>query len=551
MIFSSEGFCQNLSLKITGKTEVENQTIDSLNHTKTHKDYNSIKAEVDSVQNTLYKLGYIENETKHIKRVNDSLFVAQISLNHKFNTIHIYYDENIVDRSILNQVSGTVFKDYFKIKFHELENAINSISNEISKKGYPFSKLQLSNIKIRDNNSLEATLGVDTNQKKRTVDDIIIKGYEKFPQAYIKHFLKIKPSQVFDLQTVKNKTEQLANLNFANELKPPEVLFSKDSTILYLYIEKRASNAFDGFLGFGSNENTNKLEFDGYLNLNLTNNLHYGESLQLLYKSDENDQKTFEANTSLPYLFKSPIGIDLSLRIFKKDTSFTTASQMAKLHYQINPKHKIFTGINSTESNYLRSTASTTIQDFKTNLFSIGHTYTNPQAYDVLFPIKSHLSIETSMGKRKTDIHTQKQVHLNLDAFHIFNLNHKNSIYLRTRSAYLSSDTYFENELFRFGGINSIRGFEENSLFASLYTYMNTEYRFRLSNSIYIHSVFDAGYFENKITITKQKLFGYGFGFGLLTKAGLFKLNYANGKTEDSNFKLSDSKIHLSLTANF
>ena len=61
----------------------------------------------------------------------------------------------------------------------------------------------------------------------------------------------------------------------------------------------------------------------------------------------------------------------------------------------------------------------------------------------------------------------------------------------------------------------------------------------------------DAAYFENDITNTKNKLFGFGVGFGLLTKAGLFKLNYSSGKTENIPFKLSNSKIHVSLTATF
>jgi hypothetical protein len=80
---------------------------------------------------------------------------------------------------------------------------------------------------------------------------------------------------------------------------------------------------------------------------------------------------------------------------------------------------------------------------------------------------------------------------------------------------------------------------------------INTEYRFQLNKSIYVHSIIDAAYFENKIINTKEKLFGYGFGFGILTKAGLFKFNYANGKTENNRFKLSNSKIHLSLTTSF
>ncbi len=86
---------------------------------------------------------------------------------------------------------------------------------------------------------------------------------------------------------------------------------------------------------------------------------------------------------------------------------------------------------------------------------------------------------------------------------------------------------------------------------ANLYSVINTEYRYRLSNSIYVHSVLDAAYLENKLTDSKEKLFGFGFGLGLLTNAGLFRLNYSSGKTENKQFKLSDSKVHLSLTATF
>ena len=80
---------------------------------------------------------------------------------------------------------------------------------------------------------------------------------------------------------------------------------------------------------------------------------------------------------------------------------------------------------------------------------------------------------------------------------------------------------------------------------------LNTEYRYQLNNSIYIHSIFDAAYFENDITLTKEKLFAFGLGFGINTKAGLLKFNYANGKSENQKFKFSDSKIHLSLSAIF
>ncbi|WP_067147330.1 POTRA domain-containing protein [Pseudotamlana agarivorans] len=552
MLLSLNGFAQNLGLKVYGKTDYETSIIKNLNYTSFHKNYKSVKSEVDSIQNTLLKMGYIENELKFIKKINDSTFESAIHLKNKIDTIYIYHNKKEINTSKISHVFKIINDTCFAITLPNLENTLSYINAENAKKGFPFTNLKLSNIVKHDSTSLKAHLILDTTNKKRTIDHIIIKGYEKFPKSYLKHFLKIKPGQTFDLNQIKLKTEQLNNLNFARETKSPEVLFSKDSTSLYLYLEKTQSNTFDGFIGFGTNEETNKLEFDGYLTLNLTNNLNFGEEFRILYKSDENDQRTFETNLSLPYLFKTPIGIELMLRLFKKDSSFTTANQSAKLHYQINAKNKTFAGISSTESNNLLSENTTSlISDYSTFNYTLGYEFTSSRTMNLLFPWNSKIYTDVSFGKRKTSASKENQTLALLDAFKIFNLNQKNSIFLRVNGGALISNTYYENELLRFGGINSIRGFEENSIYASLYGVINNEYRFQLSNTIYINSIIDAAYYENKITNIHQKLYGFGFGFGLLTKAGLFKFNYALGKTENENAKLSNSKIHLSLIANF
>ena len=545
-------FSQNIVLKVDGNNTIETKTIDSLNYSKVHRDYKSITLEVDSIQNALYRMGFIENKVEKLIRINDSLFTALIHLKKKYNTIYIYYNKTEIDIPTLNNITNHITEDYFTLAFNEIESALNHINSKIAKKGYPFSKLKLSNISVYDDENLKANLIIVSKEQKRSINNIVLKGYEKFPKSYLKHYLKIKQSQTFDLNDIKQKTERFNDLKFASQIKPPEVLFSKNSTTLYMYLEKSQSNTFDGFLGFGTNEDTNKLEFDGYLNLNLTNNLNFGESFKLLYKSDENDQKTFRTDLELPYLFKSPIGLNLQLQIFKKDSSFTTVNQFAKLHYQINSKHKIYSGVSTTESNNLLDiNTSSNIKDYKTNYYTVAYEYIKPQSYNLLFPINSKIYLETSFGNRELLSNTEKQSQLNLDIFKIINFNLKNSIYLKVKSASLISDTYIENELFRFGGINSIRGFEENSLLASLYGVLNTEYRYQLNRNIFIHTIIDGAYFENKNTAQKEKLFGYGFGFGILTKSGLLKFNYANGKSENQKFKLSNSKIHISLIANF
>ena len=203
------------------------------------------------------------------------------------------------------------------------------------------------------------------------------------------------------------------------------------------------------------------------------------------------------------------------------------------------------------QSNDLTEIPVENVEDIRSSFINLKYEWLKLNRASLLFPIKFRMNAGIGIGQRKGESETVDQQRYRLDVFRIFNLNDKNSVYIRLNSAGILSDNLFDNELLRFGGINSIRGFEENTLVASLFAVLNTEYRYRLSPSVYVHSIFDASYLENDQTQSREKLFGFGLGFGLITKAGLLKFNYANGKFEGQNFKLSNSKIHISLNALF
>ena len=134
---------------------------------------------------------------------------------------------------------------------------------------------------------------------------------------------------------------------------------------------------------------------------------------------------------------------------------------------------------------------------------------------------------------------------------HNFYLNNKNVFNIKSQNYYLQSDEYIINELYRFGGINSIRGFNENSLQGNMFSSVLTEYRYILSPSMYVHTIIDYAYFQDKTTNLKGNLIGIGFGFGILTKNGLLNLIYANGSTKDQAINFSNSIVHISLKTTF
>ncbi|WP_435137420.1 BamA/TamA family outer membrane protein [Formosa sp. A9] len=541
---------QHLYLNVAGETDTETERLDSIWYPKKHMNLQSAQHALDTLSQQLNYLGYIEHTRTPLQHINDSTLTSRFKLKTQYNSIKIFYNDSLLNTETLKSISTNSTEDYFIVAFKDLEKSLNHLNIKLSEHGNPFIKLKLEDISIH-NKIVTAQLKTVTVSKPRQIDNIIIKGYEKFPEKFIKHYLKLKTGTVFNLNTIRKKTERLNELPFANQIRDPEVLFTEDSTTLYIYVEKIKSNSFDGYLGFTTNENTNKLEFSGYLDMLLQNNLNFGESLKLNYRSDENDQRNFNLKLDAPYLFKSPIGVQAELNIFKKDSSFTTTDQNLKLYYQFNPKHKMYLGLNSTQSNNLLTTNNTTITDYNSTFFETQYDFTNRTVNTQLFPIKTYATTQVGFGDRTIRQSKQKQTRLTAKAYHSFYLNAKNSIYTKIEAAALLSDNYLDNELFRFGGINSIRGFEENSLVANLYGVLNLEYRLQLNPTIYIHTISDFGYLENQIFTQKEKLLGLGVGFAILTKAGLLKFNYANGQTEKQPFNISNSKIHLSITSFF
>lgn len=542
---------QNLHLSIEAEKPISGGLLDSLNTQFSFKNYLSLKREVDTFHFKLEQIGYIENELQSLQKKNDSSYVAIFFFGKKYNSIKVFYSKKDFDKKELLQITSEITDDYFILPFEEIESSLQKLNTLKTDKGNVFAKLRLEKIKKENNTSLSAHLILEGGPK-RTIDGIVIKGYEKFPKSFLKYYAGIKTGIIFNQKKIVTKSELLNTLGFVSNIKPPEALFKKDSTTVYFYLKKQNNNLFDGILGFATDEETQKLKFNGYLNLELNNNLNFGEQFILNYKADGNDQQNFRVKANLPFLFRTPFGLGLELKIFKRDSTFVTTEQQVRITYQINTSSNSYIGYKSYDSSNLQDEifAGPPIEDFNSKFLTLGISYSKKQN-NTLFPIKSHIALDSEIGARELKNSKESQFRVSSIFSYIFNLNFKNSIYLQNTSSVLSSDTYLTNELFRFGGINSIRGFNENSIDASLYTVLNTEYRYQFNEGMYLHSIIDFAYFENQTLLLKQKLYSFGFGMGLNTKAGIFKFNIANGNSDDQDFSFSNTKIHLSLSSRF
>lgn len=536
---------QSLQLKINGANEAETRVIDSLSYQKIHEDTKSILDESGRMNNLLFKSGYLENRIIDHQKINDTVFMSNFSVGPKTGSIYIYTGKiKSADKEVLDITGDTV-----AININRVEEFMAMNMALLERKGYSFSTLQLTDYE-KTPAGLTATLVVKID-KQRTLDDIVLEGYPKFPEGIRRNIARQYRKKTFNKDNLQRIYNDFNALRFVNQVRYPEVLFKQDTTKVYVYLEKAKPNTFDGFIGFTNDETKNRVVFTGYLDLMLNNVLNSGEKFSLFWKSDGNEQTTFNAGIELPYMFKSPIGLRASLRIFKQDSTFQNTATDINIGYYFSYNSKLFLGYQQTQSVDIQNLNSGNLSDYSGYFWTSTFEFTGYNINDFLFPEKTALLLKAGTGTRDAKTVTDRQYFIQSNISHNIYLNQRNIINLKNETYYLKSDNYIINELYRFGGINSFRGFNENSLQASLYTALMAEYRYVLAPNMYIHSITDYGYFQDKTSNLKNNLLGLGFGFGLLTKTGLFNLVYANGSTKDQQIKLSNSIVHLSFSTKF
>ncbi|MNV47097.1 hypothetical protein D3C71_1389530 [compost metagenome] len=119
------------------------------------------------------------------------------------------------------------------------------------------------------------------------------------------------------------------------------------------------------------------------------------------------------------------------------------------------------------------------------------------------------------------------------------------------------SETFYtnniqQNELLRFGGNLSQRGFMEDELLGTYRATFTIEPRFILDQNSYLFVFYDQSWYERNLQSyvhDAPKGFGAGLCFG--TNIGIFSLTYALGQQFSNPILFRDSKVHFGYVAYF
>jgi outer membrane protein assembly factor BamA len=351
------------------------------------------------------------------------------------------------------------------------------------------------------------------------------------------------------------------------------VVFDGRRARLYIDLERRRANRFDGLLGLLPPQSSDQsLQVTAFLDLRIVSAFHTGEEIALKYENLPNTSQSLDAAYRQPFVFGSNFELSARFSLLKQDTSFLRRQFTPTVAYRFSPELSARIFWERRSESLLdpgpyqeRVWPPPPVLDSQSNLYGLGlrvdtrDNRRNPSRgwlLDTDFAI-GRKTIQPTFGLDSLDYDRlaldQPRREGNLLVQWFIPTWAAQVLVLGNQTYWLDLEEYYDNDLRQLGGARSLRGFNENSFLASFYSIGTLEYRLRIGEASYIGAFGDVSVLEYRSVGTRRLRHPIGIGLTMAfeTKAGVVNLSYALGRDEDRPFQPARGRIHLGLMNEF
>ena len=565
LVFAQKGV--SVSLVSIDASERSASFWKGIHKTYQEKDSASVLLLAKQIQLKAINKGFIASQYRVIQK-DSANYQIQVQLGDQYRWIQL--KANPLYRDILFK-AGYKSIDYANqpIKFSKLENIFEKALQICDNTGHPFADIRLDSINI-DGPKVSGFIRLELNQFIK-IDSIIIKGNSRISPYFIDKYLRIKAGRAYQESKIVAIESRLKELPYIKSIKPYEFTFTPAASKLVLYLDNKKANQFDGVLGFLPNERTGKIEFTGQAHLKLQNALNRGELIDIDWRRLQLNSRDIKAKVTYPYLINTPLGLDLNFKLFQRDTIFIDVTQHAGLQYLLSGNNFFKFFVNNRSLSLVSTTGLDMLStlpeyaDVKTLTYGLGVKY---EQTDYRFnPRKGYrVRANVATGNKKIiknpkinaalyeDVNLKSVLYngdLQADLF--IPVMRQSTINIGLKAAGMQTEEVFLNEAYRIGGNNSVRGFDEESIYATSYGIANLEYRFLFEQNSFLFLFGNAAWYEldTEKSYLKDTPYGFGAGVSFQTKAGIFSISYALGKQFDNPLLLRAAKVHFGIVSVF
>lgn len=511
----------------------------------------------------------------------DSMFAkVSIYFGERYNLDSIRISDE--DRKILESLMLPNQKK--PLTFYQYESFQQKMIAYLGNKGYPFARVFIDSVEFRENH-VRGVLKVDRGPLYK-IDSVRVYGNAKISNTFLQQYLELPNGSIYQTDKLQRISNRIRELPYVKEEQPWNLTMLGTGSIVNLYLQPKKSSQVNVLVGFlPSNEQSGKLLVTGEANINLKNALGGGETIGVNWQQLQAKSPRLNLMFIQPYMFKSPLGMNVAFDLYKKDSSYVNINMVIGAQYMVSSFQSVSIFLQSLKTNVLTVDTNQVfvtkqlpdLADVGSLNFGILHTINktdykfNPRKgtetmtnvtigtrkvkesdaimnmHDPNNPTFEYSSLYDSVQKKSY------QVRIRMDAAHYFPLTKASTFKTAAQFGYFQSQSIFRNELFQIGGYKLLRGFDEESIFVSQFLVLTGEYRYLIDQNSYLFAFLDMGWTKNAQPEPdiRNNFLGTGLGIAFETKAGVFNISYAVGKRNDTQLDFRQSKIHLGFVTFF
>jgi translocation and assembly module TamA len=448
------------------------------------------------------------------------------------------------------------------------------ILREAENQGFPFALVRLDSAQLRGTD-IEGRVLLERGPLI-VFDSIQIVGSTKVRKRFLTKYLQLFPEQPFSQQRVEEAARRLRQLPYLQLKAEPEVRFAKGRARVYLLLEDRTANQFDAIVGILPNPTPGigqkRVQVTGDVTIALRNIKGGGKGLGLQWRKVDLNSQQLDAQYTHPTFFGTPLELGGSFNLYRQSdpiNAFQTLRPRIQLTYPTARSGRIsfFTEWRSSRLLAVDSLATTLPANIDTRFTSYGLDYTWTTLDDAYFPRSGTLANgQTSVGSKiisrnsvlNEELYqglplrtTQVSASTRLERY--TRIGRGGVLLTRLRGEALFNRRLFLNDLFRVGGLATLRGFNELNFYASQYVVGTAEFRQFTGPDAYVFAFVDQGYLRQDILtqVGENSPTGVGAGLSFRTGAGQFQFVYALGRDNQQKLALNSGKIHFGITSRF
>lgn len=483
-----------------------------------------------------------------------------------------YLKKGNVDEEVLSQLGfrETVYRNkpfYYKDALMLMDKIVSFYEDH----GYPFAQIHLDSVKLKDN-TVAAVLSIQKRQLIK-IDSIEIKGTLKLSSQYLYGYLGIKPGDVYNESKMRAISLRLKSLPFLMETKSAQVIFVQGKAKVFLFLSRKSANQFNGIVGILPGA-SGKVTITGDVNLQLQNSFHRAEEIGFHWQHLQPMTQNLLIHFSYPYLFNTPFGLDEDFKLYKQDTTYLQTDEKVGLKYLMTGGsywkvyyENISSSLLSTSTLQYSTSGLPNYADNVVQLYGIefkaanlDYIYNPRSGYELLVNVAAGTKTISKNAKLDPAIYDGLQLNsdeyrASLNGSYYVPLTVRSTIKLQVQGAYINAPSLLLNDLYRIGGFQVLRGFDEQSFYTSAYSVGTIEFHYLLEQNSFMFVFFDQGLcretFPTVISYFTDTPFGFGAGMNFQTKAGIFSISYALGQSQNSAINFSQGKISFGLVNNF